>query len=137
MMIKKINVNCDGGSRKNPGPAAIGIVIWDESHCKLEEYKECIGEATNNTAEYKALIKSLELSAKYTRGEVHIFTDSELVVRQMTGKYRIRASHLLSLFHEVKNHERLFSKVVYNIVTRNNKFQIEADRLVNDALDGR
>jgi ribonuclease HI len=135
MTIQKIYVNCDGGSRKNPGPAAIGIVIWDENHNKLETYKERIGEATNNVAEYKALIKALELSAKHTRNEVIIFTDSELVVRQVTGIYRIKAKHLLPLVQEVKKNEQLFSKVVYNTVTRNNRYQVEADKLVNKSLE--
>jgi len=137
MIPEKIYVNCDGGCRKNPGPAAIGIVIWDENHNKIEEYKECIGDTTNNVAEYKALIKALELSVKHTRNEVHIFMDSELVVRQINGMYRIKAKHLLPLYHEVKKFEQPFKKVIYNNVTRNNKYQIEADKLVNDALDGR
>ncbi|MEM3626329.1 MAG: ribonuclease HI family protein, partial [Candidatus Micrarchaeaceae archaeon] len=136
-MLQKIYINTDGGSRKNPGPAAIGIVIWDEKHNKLEEYKECIGVATNNTAEYKAVIKALELASKHTRNEVHIFTDSELVVRQLNGLYRIKKDHLRDLFQEVKKNEQLFKKVVYNEVPRNNKYQVVADKLVNDALEGK
>lgn len=136
MMPQRIYVNCDGGSRKNPGPAAIGVVIWDEEHNKIEEYKECIGDATNNTAEYKAVIKALELCAKHTRNEVHLFTDSELVVKQINGVYRIKKEHLQHLFHEVKKSEQIFKKVVYNQVPRRNKFQVHADKLVNDALEG-
>ena len=134
-MPEKIYVNCDGGSRKNPGPAAIGVVIWDENHNKLEEYKECIGEATNNVAEYHSLIKALELSAKHTRKEVSVFMDSELIIRQVNGMYRIKATHLLPLFQEVKKNEQMFKKVIFNNVTRNNKYQVEADKLVNEALD--
>lgn len=137
MMPQKIYVNSDGGSRKNPGPAAIGVVIWDEDHNKLEEFKECIGDATNNTAEYKAVIKALELAAKHTRNEVHLFTDSELVIKQMNGIFRIKKQHLLELFNEVKDRERTFKKVVYNHVPRNNKFQVHADKLVSDALEGK
>ena len=136
-MIQKIFVNADGGARKNPGPAAIGIVICDENKKQLECFKECIGDTTCNVAEYKALIKALQIAAKHTRGEVHIFMDSELVIKQMNGYYRIKAQHLLPLFQEVKNCERIFNKVVYNCVTRNNEFQLLADKLVNDALDGR
>lgn len=135
MITEKIFINCDGGS-KNPGPAAIGIIIWDENHNKLEQFKECIGDTTNNVAEYKSLIKALELAAKHTRKEVHIFTDSEFVVKQITGKYRIKAKHLFPLFQEVKKNEQCFEKVIYNNVTRNNKYQVEADKLVNGALDG-
>jgi len=137
MMPEKIYVNCDGGSRKNPGPAAIGVIVWDKKHNKLEQFKECIGDTTNNVAEYKALIKALELAAKHTRKEVHIFTDSEFAVKQITGKYRIKAKHLLPLFQEVKKNEQCFEKVIYNNVTRNNKYQVQADRLVNEALDGK
>lgn len=137
MMPQKIYVNCDGGSRKNPGPAAIGVVIWDEDHNKLEEYKECIGDTTNNTAEYKAVIKALELAAKHTRNEVHLFTDSELAVKQMNGAYRIKKGHLQQLFQEVKKAEQFFKKVVYNQVPRHNKFQVQADKLVKDALEGK
>lgn len=136
MMPNKIFVNCDGGSRKNPGPAAIGLVIWDQEHNKLEEFEECIGNTTNNVAEYKSLIKSLELAVKHTRKEVHVFMDSELVIKQVTGFYRVKASHLLPLFKQVKENEKCFDKVVYNNVTRNNKYQVEADKLVNKALDG-
>lgn len=137
MIPEKIYVNCDGGARKNPGPAAIGVVIWDENHDKLDECKECIGDTTNNVAEYKSLIKALELSAKHTRKEVHVFMDSELVVRQVNGSYRIKAKHLYPLFQEVKKCEQCFDKVVYNIVTRNNRYQIHADKLVNEALEGK
>lgn len=135
-MIQKIYLNADGGARKNPGPAAIGIVLFDENKNHLESYKECIGNTTNNVAEYKALIKALQLAAKHTRNEVHVFMDSELVIKQMNGLFRIKAAHLFPLFQEVKNCERVFNKVIYNCVTRNNKFQLQADDLVNEALYG-
>ncbi|HIJ02388.1 TPA: ribonuclease HI family protein [Candidatus Woesearchaeota archaeon] len=135
-MPEKILINCDGGARRNPGPAAIGVGIWDEAKNKLEEYKECIGDTTSNVAEYKALIKALELAVKHTRKEVHIFMDSELVIKKLNGMYRIKAKHLFPLFQEVKKCEQAFSKVVYNNVTRNNRYQVEADRLVNEALEG-
>jgi len=137
MMLEKVFINCDGGSRKNPGSAAIGVIIWDEHHNILEKYKECIGVASNNVAEYNALIKALELAARHTRKEVQVFTDSELVVRQITGHYRIKAQHLLPLFQKVKQLELCFTKVTYNVVTRNDKYQIQADALVNEALDGK
>lgn len=135
MIKSKIYLHADGGSRKNPGPSAIGILVRDETGNILETYKECIGDATCNIAEYRALIKALQLAAKHTRGEVHIFMDSELVIRQMNGSYRIKKNHLLELFQHVKNCERPFDKVVYNHVPRDNQFQIKADALVNEALD--
>ncbi|MBI2105680.1 ribonuclease HI family protein [Candidatus Woesearchaeota archaeon] len=136
MVISKILIHADGGSRKNPGAAAIGILVLDEEKNKLEEYKECIGNTTNNVAEYKALIKSLQIAAKYTRDEVHIFMDSELIINQINGLYRIKSQHLFSLFQEVKDCERAFKKVVYNHIPRSNRFQSIADKLVNEALDG-
>ena len=136
MIKSKIYINTDGGARKNPCPSAIGILVREENGNILETFKECIGEATNNTAEYQALIKALQLAAKHTRGEVHVFMDSELVIRQMNGSYRIKKNHLLELFQHVKNCERPFNKVIYNHVPRDNQFQIKADELVNEALDG-
>jgi len=133
-MHDKISINCDGGARGNPGPAAIGVVIRDDE--KLEEYKERIGEATNNVAEYKALLKGLELASKYTKQEVNVFMDSELVVKQLQGLYKVKAKHLYPLFMKVKEKEKDFLKVVYVNVRREDKNQAEADRLVNCALDG-
>jgi len=135
-MFSKIIIHADGGSRKNPGAAAIGIIIFDEERKKLESYKECIGNTTNNVAEYKALLKALQLAAKHTRKEVHIFMDSELIINQMNGVYKIKSADMLELFQEVKDYERAFTKVVYNYVPRENKFQAMADRLVNEALEG-
>ena len=135
-MFSKIIIHADGGSRKNPGAAAIGIIIFDEERKKLESYKECIGNTTNNVAEYKALLKALQLAAKHTRKEVHIFMDSELIINQMNGVYKIKSADMLGLFQEVKDYERAFTKVVYNYVPRENKFQAMADRLVNEALEG-
>ena len=135
MINKKIFINTDGGSRGNPGRAAIGIVIFDENRSLLAEHKECIGEATNNIAEYKALIRGLEIASAHTRGEVHCFLDSEVVVRQVNGAYRLKAEHLRALYYVLKDREKAFSKVIYNFVQRENKYQLQADRLVNDALD--
>ncbi len=135
-MISKIIVHADGGSRNNPGAAAIGILILDEEKKKLESYKECIGNATNNVAEYKALLKALQLAAKHTRKEVHIFMDSELIINQMNGIYKIKSPEMLELFQQVKDYERTFTKVIYNYVPRENKFQAMVDKLVNEALEG-
>jgi len=134
-MSEIIFVNCDGGSRGNPGPAAIGVVIRDIKRNKLEGYKEYIGNTTNNVAEYKALIKALELAAKYTTYVVYVYMDSELVIKQMKGEYKVKAKHLYPLYQEVKKLEQYFTRVVYNHVARSIKYQSEADRLVNDALD--
>ena len=129
-----IYINCDGGSRGNPGKAAIGIVLWDKHHKKLEEYKEYIGIATNNIAEYKSLIKALKLAIKYSK-EVEINMDSELVIKQIKGIYKVKATHLISLLQEVKTNEKNFKKVIYHTVSRENIHQKAADFLVNQSLD--
>jgi ribonuclease HI len=136
MKSNKIYVYTDGGSRGNPGPAAIGITIYDENKQLLQEYKECIGDATNNVAEYKALIKALELSAAHCRDEIYCFLDSELVVRQLNGRYRIKKNHLLELFYDIKDKEKAFKTVIYNHTKRDNKLICRCDELVNDALEG-
>jgi len=137
MKSGKVYVSCDGGSRGNPGPAAIGIVIYDDKRKIIEQHKEVIGVATNNVAEYKALAKALQLAAKHTKNEVSAYMDSELVVRQMKGLYKVRQENLLKLFTKVKENEKKFAKVSYNHVLRNDLMQQKADELVNDALDGK
>jgi|SRR3989344_7234350 len=132
----KIYVYSDGGSRGNPGASAIGIVIFDVDKNEICRYSECIGEGTNNQAEYKALIKALGLATAHCRNEVVCFLDSELVVRQTSGVYAIKNEKLKELFYILKNKEDAFEKVTYNHVPRTNKFIEIADRLVNKALDG-
>lgn len=134
MACEMVLVNCDGGSRGNPGPAAIGVVVWDEKRRVLKELGERIGITTSNVAEYKALAKALELASAYTHNEVHVFMDSELVARQVKGLYKVKASHLLPLLANVKRCEGAFRRVVYSNVPREDRFQSEADRLVNEAL---
>ncbi|MFH1510882.1 MAG: ribonuclease HI family protein [Candidatus Woesearchaeota archaeon] len=133
-MVKKLLINADGGSRGNPGPAAIGIVIRNEKNKILYNHSERIGIATNNVAEYKSLIKALEL-AKDFDGEPTIFMDSELVVRQMKGEYKVKAKNILPLFQRAKMLEKGFSKITYKNVKRTDNMQQVADNLVNKALD--
>lgn len=135
MKANKIYLYADGGSRGNPGQSAIGIVICDEDKEILHTHKECIGNATNNEAEYKALIKGLEIVAGYCRGEVVFFSDSELLVRQLNSQYRIKAKNLLELYYEVQLREKPFKKITYNHHNRNHKFIQKCDSLVNQALD--
>ena len=132
--MTKIIINCDGGARGNPGPAAIGVVVRDEKKV-LEIYKEKIGATTNNVAEYHALIKALELARKYSKDEVVVIMDSELVIKQMSGEYKVRSEHLLPLFNKVKSLEKIYNKVTYEHVFRTDHHQTMADKLVNDALD--
>jgi len=136
-VLKRLLVNADGGARGNPGPAAVGIVLYDEARRVVERYKAYLGVATNNVAEYMALITALALAVRYSQGELAVFMDSELVVRQMQGRYRVKAGHLVAFYEEAKKNERRFQKVVYKNVPREDVFQSEADRLVNLALDER
>jgi len=131
----KLYINADGGSRGNPGPAAIGVVVLDENKKVLETCKEKIGIASNNIAEYKALIKGLELASKHKANEVYVIMDSELVVRQMNGEYKVKAAHLLPLHTTAKELAKNFPKVFYTNVLR--EYNAHADMLVNEALDER
>jgi len=132
-----IKLFTDGGSRGNPGPGAIGLLMMDEKNKEVESYKECIGHTTNNRAEYSALIKGLDLAARHTRDKVYCYLDSELVVKQMNGVWRLKDDELRALYHQAKDKERPFKEVVYTHVRRTDPNMKKADRLVNDALDGR
>ncbi len=134
-MHDKITINCDGGSRGNPGKAAIGFVIRDEDKI-LFEFREKIGVTTNNVAEYNSLIKALENAIRFTKKEVIVIMDSELVVKQMNGEYQVRASQLVPLNLIAKKLENNFEKIIYKHVSRWDKFQQRADELVNEALNG-
>ena len=133
----EIYVNCDGGSRGNPGKAAIGVVVRTDDGTILESVGECIGETTNNVAEYSSLIRALELAAKYTTGQVEVTMDSELVVRQVTGVYHVKKDHLIPLHAEVKKLVAGFESVKFVSVPRGDKYQAQADGMVNAALDGK
>lgn len=134
-MPEKIQIYSDGGARGNPGPAAIGILICDEKGNALREHSETIGEATNNIAEYTAVIVGLELGRTTGAKSVHYYVDSELVARQLGGKYRVKTPHILSLFREVKSREKFFRQVTFTQVPRTHEKIRYVDRLVNRVLD--
>ena len=129
-----IYTNSDGGSRGNPGPGAIGVLVRRDDSI-LETYGEKIGKATNNVAEYKALIKALELAKKYTGDEVVCVLDSQLIVRQLFGEYRVHNSELMKLFLEVQKLQENFKKIKYVHVRSHNSFQQIVDNLLNMELD--
>lgn len=131
-----IHTNSDGGARGNPGPGAIGVVIRKEEDV-LEMYSEKIGNVTNNVAEYKALIKALELASKHTKEELTCFLDSELIVKQLLGDYKVRNERLLELFLEVQRLQENFKRIKYIHVSRWDKFQQMADNLLNMKLDNK
>ncbi|HEY4704279.1 MAG TPA: ribonuclease HI family protein [Thermoplasmata archaeon] len=132
---RTLTVYTDGGARGNPGPAAIGVVVADARDRLLREHAESIGEATNNEAEYRALIKGLEIAAGFTRGPVTCVSDSELVTRQMRGEYRVREPRLVPLYKEARARARAFEAVEFRSLPRLTGRLRRADTLVNDALD--
>ena len=127
-------VNVDGGARGNPGPAAIGVVVRDGEGAVLEEVGEKIGEATNNVAEYRALLRGIELAAARGASELELVGDSELVVRQVEGRYKVKNAGMKELHAEVKKALAGFDSWSIRHVRRAEN--ADADRLVNEALDG-
>jgi ribonuclease HI len=132
--VSRVTVNVDGGARGNPGPAAIGVVLRNGDGSLLEEVGETIGEATNNVAEYRALLRGIELAAGHGAGEVELIGDSELVVRQVEGRYKVKNAGMKKLHEEVKRALRNFESWSIRHVRRAEN--ADADRLVNEALDG-
>ncbi len=133
----RLVVFSDGGSRGNPGPAAIGAVVLDPSMDPpetLASISECIGIATNNVAEYKALIAGLESAARIGSRAISVRADSELIVRQLEGRYRVKHPALQPLFQEVKTLLATWESVDVAHVRR--EANTVADALVNAALDG-
>ena len=98
MKNKKLLLYTDGGSRGNPGPSGIGVVILDSRRKKIKEASRYIGEATNNVAEYTALVCGLEEAAALNADEVVIYMDSELLARQLSGEYRVKDEDMKALF---------------------------------------
>jgi ribonuclease HI/probable phosphoglycerate mutase len=123
----------DGASRGNPGPAAAGIVIEVPSGDVIAYGKKYLGVMTNNQAEYQALILGLRAVARYTPSEAHVFMDSELVVRQMTGRYRVKDESLRSLYEEAQLLVQQLPVVTFQHVKRDRNAQ--SDALANEALD--
>jgi len=133
----KLRTYSDGGARGNPGPGAIGVMICDSKGEVLLEHKDVIGDSTNNVAEYCALIAALALAQELGGSEVEAFLDSELVVHQMSGKYKVKSESLRELVSEAKTLEKKFSTVSYRHLPREDSRMKRVDRLVNLALDGR
>lgn len=133
--MNRIAAYSDGASRGNPGRASIGIVLLGENNRVLREHSRYIGIATNNQAEYKALIKALEMARDYSPREVACYLDSELLVKQLNGEYKTRASELRKLQRLLREREKAFKKVTYSHVRRNHPYVERADKLANSALD--
>jgi len=130
---KKLFLYTDGGSRGNPGPAGIGIVIKDSAKKKLKEAYKYIGETTNNIAEYSALIRGLEELLAMKAEEIVICLDSELVVRQLCGEYKVKDAGIKPLFEKALGILRNFK--AYDIKHIERSKNTEADKLANKAIN--
>jgi probable phosphoglycerate mutase len=126
-------VACDGASRGNPGPAGAGAQITDGDGAVLAEVAEGLGETTNNVAEYTAVIRGLERALELGAREVLLRSDSQLLINQIEGRYRVRTPHLQPLHRRVRELARRFERIDYEHVRRERN--TEADRLANAGVD--
>ncbi len=136
--MKKIIIFCDGGARGNPGPAAAGVVIKDETGKEIAQFGKKIGKATNNVAEYSAVIFALEwVRENITNTEnlqIDFYLDSRLVVNQLNGLFKVKNANLRELIIRIRELEARLS-TLYNLIPREENYL--ADRMVNMALDNR
>jgi ribonuclease HI len=129
----KARLSTDGGARGNPGPAAYGYVLEGEDGTVLAAHGETIGVATNNVAEYSALVAGLERAAELGVDELEVISDSELLVHQMRGEWKVKNENLRALWREASRLATRFDRITYSAVRREHNEL--ADRLVNEALD--
>ena len=133
-MFEQFTLNTDGGARGNPGPSAIGGVIKNSSGEVVKQFKEYTGVSTNNVAEYSALVEGLSIAINLKIKAISCFLDSELVVKQVRGEYRVKDENLKILYLKVLDLKSKFKQISFNHVRR--KDNSLADKLVNEALDG-
>lgn len=119
----------DGASKGNPGRASIGVLIVDEEDNKIKEFSEYIGYTTNNVAEYIALIKALIELMRFNPTSVEIYSDSELIVNQMKGRYKVKSKNIYPLYYLAKSLFKYFDSIKFHLISRSeNKI---ADKLAN------
>jgi ribonuclease HI len=126
-------VACDGAARGNPGPAGIGVQVTTDAGDVVGEIARGIGEATNNVAEYTAVVEGLSLAQELGARSVTLRSDSLLLVSQLTGRYRVKAPHLQPLHHRVRRLAAGFDRISFEHVPREGNR--EADRLANEGVD--
>ena len=122
----------DGASRGNPGPSGIGVIIKDKEGNVLKKISQYIGSGTNNVAEYTALIVGLEEASRLGIKKLEVLSDSELLVKQIKGVYKVKSEHLKPLFFLVKYIANNFSSIVYKHILRDKN--TEADKLATEAV---
>lgn len=133
MKTTGLTVYCDGGSRGNPGPAAAAYVVYDQRQI-ISKAAFFLGETTNNVAEYQAVVQAMDWLVKNkVKVPVTFILDSQLVARQLNGKYQVKALHLKPLFEKIKEMEKRLVGVNYRSVARESN--VLADRLLNEKLD--
>ncbi len=130
-----IYTNSDGGARGNPGPGACSVIVRKDGEILIKSSKFLGERVTNNVAEYEGLIHALELASKVTNNELTCFLDSELVVNQLLGKYKVRNEDILQLFLKVQKMQENFKSIKYQYVPRTDNFQQIVDEILNDELD--
>jgi ribonuclease HI len=126
----------DGASRGNPGPSACAYILVTKTGDVREEQRIPLGDGTNNEAEYRGLIAGLTAAARYGCRNLVLFSDSELMIRQMQGKYRVLSPRLRPLHEQAQALLSLFDEVTFRAVPRDHPFIVRADQLCNQALDG-
>jgi ribonuclease HI len=131
----QVKIFSDGASRGNPGPSAVAFLILRLDNKPLKRYTRFIGTGTNNQAEYKALIRALEAASDVTEGDLTCYLDSELVVKQLNGKYKVRNPVLRGLSGKVNRTRERFRTVSFKHVPRTNIYIREVDKMVNAKLD--
>jgi ribonuclease HI len=131
--MMSVSLYCDGASRGNPGPSGAGVVLLDEKGEQILELSRYLDDGTNNEAEYRALVRGLEAAAEIGVKRIEIFLDSELVVRQLRGKYKVRNPRLRSLFDRAVSILQQFDD--YGIFHVGRELNQQADRLANEAID--
>jgi ribonuclease HI len=132
MKVNRVIICTDGASRGNPGPAAIGATIKDEQGKLIARISKRIGQATNNQAEYRAVIAALEEATRLGAKQVDMNSDSQLVVRQINGEYRVKKSTLKPLYQQAKKLQSLFNGFTITYIPRQQNQ--EADNLANMAF---
>jgi len=130
---RSVIIYTDGASRGNPGPASIGIYVTDGDEGLVAEIGERLGNQTNNYAEYTAVVRALEIAHQKGAREILLRSDSELMVKQMTGLYKVKSPVIQPLHQKALKLVKDFSRVKFEHVRR--EFNVEADRLANQALD--
>ncbi len=129
----KLIIYSDGGARGNPGPAGIGVAIYNEKKEVVDKISEFLGVATNNQAEYRAILAGIKQAKKLGATEIDFYLDSELAVKQLNREYKVKNKDLAPLFLEIYNLSLSFKKITFTHIRR--ELNVLADALANEAMD--